>query len=131
MVELPELTVVIGHLAGVGPEALPPYATYEKALGLSRFANTYIKVPGLGEISDRPAVLSRQFGFDGTPPLYKMALGAFGARRMMWGSDYPPVSMREGYRNALHGVLEHPAFQGGTDLEWVMGRTAQGVFGLG
>ena len=129
MAELPELTVVVEHLAGVGLGAGPPYTAFRKALKLARFPNVYIKVPGLGEISARPPVLGRRFGFENTPPVFEMALEAFGARRMMWGSDYPPVSMREGYRNALGGVLEHPAFQSGDDREWVMGKTAQGVFG--
>ena len=123
-----ELTVVVEHLAGVGLGPGPPYAAFRKALKLARFPNVYIKVPGLGEISARPPVLGRLFGFGHKPPLFEMALEAFGAPRMMWGSDYPPVSMREGYRNALGRVLEHPAFSGGDDREWVMGKTSQQVF---
>ena len=49
---------------------------------------------------------------------------------MMWGSDYPPVSQREGYRNALRGVMDNPAFDSQEDREWVMGKTALGVFKL-
>jgi predicted TIM-barrel fold metal-dependent hydrolase len=49
---------------------------------------------------------------------------------MMWGSDYPPVSGREGYRNALQGVADHPALRDPEDREWVMGKTALGVFRL-
>ena len=57
-----------------------------------------------------------------------MALESFGSQRMMWGSDYPPVSFREGYRNALHGVMEHVELYGQKDMEWVMGKTADSVF---
>ena len=57
-----------------------------------------------------------------------MAYEAFGPRRMMWGSDYPPVSGREGYRNALRGVSEHPVFDSQDDREWVLGKTAVSVF---
>ncbi len=88
----------------------------------------YIKVGGLGEISERPPVLSPQFAFDHTPPLIEMAYDAFGPRRMMWGSDYPPVSNREGYRNALQGVRDNAAFKSDDDREWVMGKTALNVF---
>ena len=59
-----------------------------------------------------------------------MAYDAFGPQRLMWGSDYPPVSGREGYWNALHGILEHPAFRTDEDREWVMGKTAVKVFKL-
>ena len=128
--ELPDLPIIIEHLAGVGQGAQPPYATFKKALALANYPNTYVKVGGLGEISARPPVLQPHFAFDYTPPLVEMAYDAFGPRRMMWGSDYPPVSGREGYRNALHGVMEHPALRSQEDREWVMGKTALSVFGF-
>ena len=129
--QMPQLTIVIEHLAGVKQGAEPPYTDFQKALKLAKYANTYIKVGGLGEISVRPPVLLPQFGFDYTPPLIEMAYDAFGPRRMMWGSDYPPVSYREGYRNALNGVMEHPALRSQEDREWVMGKTALNVFSSG
>ena len=125
---LPDMPIIIEHLAGVGAGAQPPYATYRRALALAKYPNTYIKVPGLGEISERPAVLAAKFGFDRTPPLYEMALDAFGPSRMMWGSDYPPVSGREGYRNALQGAMSHPAFADARTREAVFGGTAMTVF---
>ena len=126
--ELPDLPIVVEHLAGVGPGAEAPYSTFKRALALANYPNTYIKVGGLGEISLRPPVLKPSFAFDHTPALIEMACDAFGLRRMMWGSDYPPVSMREGYRNALHGVADYPAFRRQEDKEWVMGKTALSVF---
>ncbi len=124
----PDMPIIIEHLAGVRQGAAPPYSTYKRALGLAKYPNTYIKVPGLGEISERPAALGSAFGFEYTPPLYEMALDAFGPRRMMWGSDYPPVSGREGYANALEGVRRHPAFSDPQTLAWVLGETAMSVF---
>ena len=126
--ELPDLPIVVEHLAGATPEDEPPYTAFEKALALANAPNTYIKVGGLGEIAERPAPLRNEPGFDNVPPLIEMAYEAFGPRRMMWGSDYPPVSGREGYRNALRGIAEHPAFRTDADREWVMGRTASEVF---
>ncbi len=126
--ELPDLTVVIEHLAGAVEGMEPPYRMFREALLLAGYPNTYIKVPGLGEFSPRPSVMRPAFGFDQTPPLIELAYRAFGPRRMMWGSDYPPVSSREGYRNALLGVKDHPALPDDTDKEWVMGKTALSVF---
>ena len=117
-------------MAGVGPGAQPPYAQFKKAMALANHPNTYLKVGGLGEISTRPSVLLPEFRFDDTPPLIEMAYDAFGPRRMMWGSDYPPVSGREGYRNALQGVMGHAAFAREMDREWLMGKTAVEVFRL-
>ena len=126
--QFPDMPIIVEHLAGVGPGAQPPYAQFKKAMALANYPNTYLKVGGLGEISTRPPVLRPEFRFDDTPPLIEMAYDAFGPRRMMWGSDYPPVSGREGYRNALHGIINYPAFARDVDREWVMGRTAAGVF---
>ena len=63
--------------------------------------------------------------------MIEMAYEAFGARRMMWGSDFPPVASREGYKNALHGAMEHPAFGSEEDREWAFGKTAMDVWKLG
>ena len=125
---LPGLTVVIEHLADARRDTEPPHTVFQRALELARLPNTYLKVGGLGEISPRPPVHSNTSVFDYTPPLIEMAYEAFGAQRMMWGSDFPPVSHREGYRNAMRGVMDHPAFQSGDDREWVMGKTALEVF---
>lgn len=129
--QFPDMPIIVEHLAGAGPGVQPPYAQFKKAMALATHPNTYLKVGGLGEISTRPPVLLPGFRFDDTPPLIEMACDAFGPRRMMWGSDYPPVSGREGYRNALRGVMDHPALALDIDKEWVMGKTAVEVFGLG
>ncbi len=124
----PDTQVVIEHLAGVGI-AEPPWDDYEKALRHSERENTTIKVPGLGEICKRPPRLLPELQFDHIPPLFEMAKDAFGVQRMMWGSDFPPSAGREGYTNALQGVMNHPAFADDDDLEWVMGKTAARVWG--
>lgn len=124
-----ETQVVIEHLAGVGI-AEPPYSEYESALECAQRPNTTIKVPGLGEICPRPPQLLPEFRFDNFPPLFEMAKEAFGVKRMMWGSDFPPSASREGYENTLEGVRNHPAFAEGDDIDWVLGKTAANVWGF-
>ncbi|MBI2910327.1 MAG: amidohydrolase family protein [Chloroflexi bacterium] len=53
-----------------------------------------------------------------------MAVEAFGPRRVMFASDFPPVAAREGYRNALLGLRDHLSYLNQDDLQWVFGRTA-------
>ncbi len=125
---LPNMTVVLEHLVGSKGDEDPPYPLFRRAMELSQLPNTYLKVPGLGEISARPPVLGREFRPERVPPLIEIALDAFGPQRMMWGSDYPPVSNREGYRNALRGIKDYPALASGEDRDWVLGKTALGVF---
>jgi L-fuconolactonase len=125
----PDTPVVIEHLAGVGITE-PPHNAFESALECSQRPNTTLKVPGLGEITSRPSRLLPRFRFDDIPPLFEMAKDAFGARRMMWGSDFPPSAGREGYANTLEGVRSHPAFSEGDDIDWVLGKTAARVWGF-
>ncbi|HIF71483.1 MAG TPA: amidohydrolase [Dehalococcoidia bacterium] len=127
--DCPDTQIVIEHLAGVGM-ADPPYADYVSALECAQRPNTTIKVPGLGEITCRPPILLPNFRFNNIPPLFEMAYDAFGADRMMWGSDYPPAAGREGYGNTLEGVRTHPAFSNGDDIDWVLGKTAARVWGF-
>jgi len=133
--EVSNCTIILEHLAGayrpLSPSSVTaPYDDYKKALTLSRFPNTYIKFGGLGEFCVRPVPLAAQFGFDEVPPLMEMAYDAFGLKRMMWGSDFPPVGGREGYRNSLHAVMDHPVFKSQDDKDWAFGKAAQQVFKL-
>ena len=128
--ECSDTSIVIEHLAGARESFEPPYNEFSTALKLSELPNTTIKVPGLGEFSGRPPRLEPAFDFDSVPPLIEMALEAFGVNRMMWGSDFPPVAGREGYRNALEGVRTHPTWKDTVEVEMVMGGTAARVWGF-
>ena len=138
--ELPNLPIVIEHFAGGGegaafprngPGAEAPHTKLKKVLELANYSNTYIKIHGLAELLNRPPALPVKYDLDfygEVSPIVQMIQDAFGPQRIMWGSDYPPVSQREGYRNALRGILEHPAFDSQEDREWVMSKTALSVF---
>ena len=123
----PDTQIVIEHLAGAKPDE-EPFTDFEGALKLAQRSNTTIKVPGLGEIARRPARLQPECHFDEVPPLFEKAIDAFGAPRMMWGSDFPPCAGREGYAKALNGVRNHPAFANGDDVEWVLGKAAMKIW---
>jgi L-fuconolactonase len=61
--------------------------------------------------------------------LFDLAYAAFGAERMLWGSDFPPVSGREGYANALRWPREHFAALPAPDQAALFGGTAQRIYG--
>jgi L-fuconolactonase len=128
LTELPNLRVIIEHLGRIGRNESPPYRRFRKILALARYPNTYIKVHGLGEICPRPIPFPQPMRFANIPPFMEMAYDAFGASRIMWGSDFPPVAGREGYRNALQWPMEHIPFRNDADKEWVFGKTALSLF---
>lgn len=123
----PDTHIQIEHLAAVHREPAP-YTKYKRALECAKWPNTSIKVPGLSEVMERPGVLPREFPFTQWTPVYEMALEAFGAKRMTWGSDFPVCAGREGYRNCLDGVRNLPAFRNGNDLEWILGKSAANIW---
>ena len=129
---VPELPIVIEHLGSLNLPAspdLPPLETSRRVFELARFPNTYIKIHGLGEFCQRAMPVAEPFPFERPiPPLSDMAYDAFGPQRMMWGSDYPPVSGREGYRNALRLPLEHFVTKGDRDRQLIFGGVAGSVF---
>ena len=119
-----DLRIVLEHLGGVGREAQPPYAEFEEALKLASNQNLTMKLPGFGEFCQLP------HPFEDIPPLARMALAAFGPERLMWGSDYPPVSSREGYDNSLSFPMEYFSDLSTEDRDRIFGRTAMKVWDL-
>ena len=67
--------------------------------------------------------MTHPFPFVPIPPLLDQFCDAFGPDRLMWGGDYPPVSIREEYANALRfDGSAGPA--GATPAERIFGETA-------
>lgn len=118
----PDLQIVIEHLGGIGRGAQPPYAEFQQVLALARYPNLTIKLPGFGEFCELP------HPFTHIPPLVDMTLEAFGPQRIMWGSDWPPVSAREGYDNALRFPLAYLTQLSEEEKAWIFGRTAQRIW---
>jgi predicted TIM-barrel fold metal-dependent hydrolase len=77
----------------------------------AHYRNTRIKRHGLGEICHRPMPFPVPMRVQNILPFMTMAYDAFGASRMMWGSDFPSVAGREGYRNTLQWTMEHIPFR--------------------
>lgn len=129
----PHLTIVLEHLGGgSAPDAdEAERAARRRVFELSRFENVYMKMPGLGELAKRPAILPER----GVPPLQTPgvlaeAIERFGAERLMWSSDFPVVSAREGYANALDWCRRALTGQSEAVLSRIFGGTAAHVFRL-
>jgi L-fuconolactonase len=128
---LPEVTIVVEHLASVsqpsagGADEDRRLAAFE----LARFPNVFIKVPGLGEFCRRAQPVSEPFPFaQPIPPYLEHARARFGAERMMWGSDFPPVAGREGYARALRLTMDQFAARPAAERDAIFGDVAQRVF---
>lgn len=128
---VPDLDVVIEHLGSLGqPRGNPlPDETAAAVFALARFPRVCMKVPGLGEFSRRTMPVTQPAPFElPVPDLLERACRAFGPDRLMWGSDYPPVSSREGYSNALVWPRQRLADLGRDAVAAIFGETALRVF---
>jgi L-fuconolactonase len=124
-----EVPIVIEHLGSVNHPVEAQLELFERILALSRFPNAYIKIHGLGEFCRRAMPVAEPFPFEQPiPPLLERVYQAFGPARMMWGSDYPPVSAREGYRDALRWPMEQFASKSQQERDQIFGGTALSVF---
>jgi len=122
---LPRSTVVLEHLGSASEAG----GGYPDVLRLARFANVYMKVPGLGEFCSRRLPVTQPFPFEEpVPPLLEWTLDAFGPNRLMWGSDFPPVCAREGYANALRLTQRQFANCSEAERDLIFGRVARRVF---
>jgi L-fuconolactonase len=102
LAELPNLPVVLEHLGGLArPDVGNSIAAEPAIAALARHGSVYLKLPGLGQSLPRAALAmpeSRAAALGGTSlPAICQAFGG----RLMWGSDFPVVSTREGYANAF------------------------------
>jgi L-fuconolactonase len=104
--ELPSLLIVLEHLGGLGrPDVGDTAAALSGIANLARFSTISLKLPGLGQLLPRSALAKPPTSLEDArdTPIDAM-LAAFGPGRMMWASDFPVVSTREGYANALSWV---------------------------
>ncbi len=101
-------------------------ATLEREMleALAQHPNLTIKLPGFGEICELP------YPFQEVPEAVRDSLEAFGPERVMWGSDFPPVSTREGYHHSLDFPLQYLADLSEQDREWIFGGAALKVWGF-
>jgi L-fuconolactonase len=128
---LPEVTIVLEHL---GSLSRPDRDDTERALrqqvlSLARFPNCCIKITGLGEFAQRALPVREPFPFvQPIPSLLQQVYDAFGPQRMLWGSDYPPSSGREGYGSTLRLPMEQLADKPEEDRTLIFGGTALRIF---
>ena len=130
---VPNLPIIIEHLGSINtPDGEPPpFNLRRKVFSLARFPNVYIKVHGLGEFCRRTNPVAESFPFEKEGlEILNLAYEAFGPNRMMWGSDYPPVSGREGYRNSLRLTMAQFDTKSNEDKALIFGGVALNLFGF-
>jgi predicted TIM-barrel fold metal-dependent hydrolase len=109
----PGVNVVIDHMAMIDITA-PDSAGFGPLLELARYPNVYIRT------SLHNPSKTRQMPYRDVWPFLRRLYDRYGARRMVWANFFEYTIIKE--------VI--PFFTA-EDKEWIMGRTAQGIYRFG
>jgi L-fuconolactonase len=120
----PGLTVVIDHQADSPlnqPERL------DLLLALERYPKVFVKISHMWSLSKQP------YPYPDAQTQVKRLYDKFGAKRLMWGTDWPISLKQLPYAQAVELFRDRLDLQGATpsDREWILGRTVQQVWPFG
>jgi predicted TIM-barrel fold metal-dependent hydrolase len=114
---LPDLNLLIEHVG-------MPYVNGDRILELAKYDKVYVKFSTGG----LQGVSKEGYPYLDAQPFFKKVYEIFGPERIMWGSDYPPVEGREGYKKALDFIKEEVDWLSFEDKEWILSKTAMNLW---
>jgi L-fuconolactonase len=91
----PELSIIIDHLGRPDLTDAPPEVACDDLLRLARHDNVHVKLTALPELS------TTSYPHRDMWPWVRAAVDAFGAERLLWGSDYPFTAPGGTYAESL------------------------------
>jgi len=121
MERYPGVKVAFEHAWGHKVGAPPEFSVLEPLFAFADNPNVYIKTA----INNLAA--AREGG--GTPEqLYEKLVRVFGAKRIMWSSNYPAHPRFGGIRERLEESKKPLAFLSREEQDWIFGKTALSVY---
>lgn len=121
----PDTPFLVCHLGGPTNRG-EPNPDWDEVLKSAEVENIYIKISGFAYYSKR----HWEYPYADVLPYIERIASAFGAGRMLWGSDYPPTMRYMTYRQSLEVVRTHCNFLDESQKALVLGGTAQRLFTL-
>ena len=121
--KFPETRVVIDHLARLGMEGPVREADLSALCNLARHKHVYVKVSAFYALG------KKQYPYQDLAGMIRRIRDAFGASRLMWGSDSPfQVQNGNTYAGSIELVRDRLDFLTPDDRKWMLGKTAEDVF---
>jgi len=119
--QFPHVRVVIDHFARIKTQDGPNSQDFQQLLLLSKKENVYMKISGFYYCSQQNPP------FEDFLPFLRSIHKYFGAKRCVWGSDFPFVHEHWSYQGFLDFLKRNGEYSE-DDLDWVLGKTAQGLW---
>ena len=120
-VQFGNLKIVLDHLGRPLKGSCLKDELFDGLLKLAEYKYIFVKLSGLNYFSEETKP------YRDTWPLLRAAKEAYSAKRCMWGSDYPFVNDHWSYEEQLDTLKKELGFSE-SDLEWILGRTAETVW---
>ncbi|HTP36253.1 MAG TPA: amidohydrolase family protein [Candidatus Acidoferrales bacterium] len=121
--KLPELTVVIDHMADC-PIDQP--AELEKLIALKRYPKVFVKISHAWSLS------KQAYPWRDVHPQIRRLYDAFGPQRLMWATDWPIIeNSKATYDQALKVVRDEMEFLNADDKSWILSKTVERVWPFG
>jgi L-fuconolactonase len=116
----PNLPIALEHMGGPNLSGGPPYAEVKPLFDLARFPNCYVKFSSV-------SIYAATAGRSTSREFFRLLVDRFGARRLMWGSNFPAT-----YDRSLKGQIdlarEQLSFLSAEEQRWIFGETALGLW---
>lgn len=116
----PGVRFVVDHMGTQhvpGPSAEEVFVDWPRLLALSRLPNVWIKVSRFPQA----AMGSERYPYPTSIAHFRRLYEHAGPARLIWGSNYPPVTQTCSYRQALDFVREECTFLGAADKAAILG----------
>ena len=118
----PNVKVALDHNGSAPPNEEDPRPLRKIVLDLAKYDNVYIKLSPQGHRSNE------EYPYADTFELYQSLLEAYGAQRLMWGTNFPGVLNDLGYVRALEMFRMHMDFLSDEDKEWIFSKAALSIY---
>jgi predicted TIM-barrel fold metal-dependent hydrolase len=119
----PKTRVIIDHFARIGMKGPVKPGDLDNLRRLAEFPHTYVKTSAFYALGRKKAP------YTDLSPLVRSLRDAFGAQRLMWGSDAPfQVEGGHTYANSIAFIRDSLPFLTAEDKEWMLRKTAEKIF---
>jgi L-fuconolactonase len=115
----PDLTVVIDHMSDCPVDQPRKLA---KLTALARYPNVFVKISHLWSLPHQA------YPYSDSQELVKQLYDAYGAERLMWGTDWPVCEEFCTYAQVVSLYRQHLDFLTPRDHDWILRRTVQRVW---
>lgn len=118
----PSVPIIIDHMAHPDISAGVKAETFQSLLELAQFSQVSVKVTGYYYYSQQGYPYTDCWDF------FRILYDKFGSEHLIWGSDFPHVLLKTGYRRSLEMQERVYTFLNQDDLDLIMGKNAAKLY---